>query len=64
MSLRDGYVGPIRSVRLLVSVTAVEISAESAEPCGLVILAGSNLPFLHYDKEPPSAGPTLTLSLL
>ena len=62
VSLRDGYVGPRRSVRLLVFVTAMEISSESSEPCGLRCLAASNLPVLHYDKEPPSAGPTLTLS--
>ena len=36
------------------------VSAESAEPFGLVILAGSNPVPLHFIKEHPSAGPTLT----
>ena len=36
------------------------VSAESAEPFGLVILAGSNPAPLHFIKEHPSAGPTLT----
>ena len=36
------------------------VSAESAEPFGLVILAGYNPAPLHFIKEHPSAGPTLT----
>ena len=36
------------------------VSAESAEPSGLVILAGSNPAPLHFIKEHPYAGPTLT----
>ena len=55
------YVGPIRSARFLDSVAATQISAESAEPFGLVILAGSNLLRLHFIKEPHSAGPTSPL---
>ena len=42
------------------SVPGHVVSAESAEPFGLVILAGSNPVPLHFIKEHPSAGPTLT----
>ena len=55
------YVGPIRSSRFLDSVPATQISAESAEPFGLVNLTGSNLLRLHFIKEPHSAGPTCPL---
>ena len=41
-------------------VTGHWVSAESAEPSGLVILAGSNPAPLRFIKEHPSAGPTLT----
>ena len=41
-------------------VTGHVVSAESAEPFGLVILAGYNPAPLHFIKEHPSAGPTLT----
>ncbi len=54
-------VGPIRYASFLDSVTATQISAEAAEPFGLVILAGSNLLRLHSIKEPHSAGPTCPL---
>lgn len=40
------------------------VYAESAEPSGLVILAGSNPAPFHFIKEHPSAGPTLTLEAL
>ena len=52
------FVGPRRSVRFLVSAACPGVSAESAEPVGLVILSGSNPAPLHCDKEPHSAGPT------
>ena len=42
------------------SVSGYGVSAESAEPSGLVILTGSNPAPLHFIKEHPSAGPTLT----
>ena len=40
------------------------VYAESAEPSGLVILAGSNPAPLHFIKEHSSAGRTLTLEAL
>ena len=42
------------------SVSGYGVSAESAEPSCLVILTGSNPAPLHFIKEHPSAGPTLT----
>lgn len=41
-------------------VPSPQVSAESAEPFGLVILAGSNLLSLHFRQRLPSAGPTHT----
>ena len=55
------FVGPIRSASFLDSVPATQISAEAAEPSGLVNLDGSNLLRLHFIKEPHSAGPTCPL---
>ena len=54
------YVGPRRSGQSLPPVPSPQVSAESAEPFGLVILAGSNLLRLHFRQQLPSAGPTLT----
>ena len=54
------YVGPRRSGQSLPPVPSVQVYAESAEPFGLVILAGSNLLRLHFLQRLPSAGPTLT----
>ena len=45
-------------------VTGHGVSAESAKPFGLVILDGSNPAPLHFIKEHPSAGPTLTPEVL
>ena len=53
------YVGPRRSGQSLPPVPSPQFSAESAEPFGLVILAGSNLLRLHFQQRLPSAGPTL-----
>lgn len=53
------YVGPRRSGQSLPPVPSPQVSAESAEPFGLVILAGSNLLSLHFRQRLPSAGPTL-----
>lgn len=53
------YVGPRRSVQSLSPVPSPQVYAESAEPFGLVILAGSNLLRLHFRQRRPSAGPTL-----
>ena len=52
------YVGPRRSGQSLPPVPSPQFSAESAEPFGLVILAGSNLLRLHFLQRLPSAGPT------
>lgn len=52
------YVGPRRSGQSLPPVPSPQFSAESAEPFGLVILAGSNLLRLHLRQRLPSAGPT------
>ena len=52
------YVGPRRSGQSLPPVPSPQFSAESAEPFGLVILAGSNLLRLHFRQRLPSAGPT------
>lgn len=52
------YVGPRRSGQSLPPVPSPQVSAESAEPFGLVILAGSNLLRLHFRQRLPSAGPT------
>ena len=52
------YVGPRRSGESLPPVPSPQVYAESAEPFGLVILAGSNLLRLHFRQELPSAGPT------
>ena len=52
------YVGPRRSGQSLPPVPSAQVSAESAEPFGLVILAGSNLLRLHFLQRLPSAGPT------
>ena len=52
------YVGPRRSGQSLPPVPSPQFSAESAEPFGLVILAGSNLLRLHFQQQLPSAGPT------
>ena len=54
------YVGPRRSGQSLPPVPSAQVYAESAEPFGLVILAGSNLLRLHFRQRLPSAGPTLT----
>ena len=54
------YVGPRRSGQSLSPVPSAQVYAESAEPFGLVILAGSNLLRLHFRQRLPSAGPTLT----
>ena len=54
------YVGPRRSGQSLPPVPSPQVYAESAEPFGLVILAGSNLLRLHFLQRLPSAGPTLT----
>lgn len=54
------YVGPRRSGQSLPPVPSPQVYAESAEPFGLVILAGSNLLRLHFRQRLPSAGPTLT----
>lgn len=54
------YVGPRRSGQSLPPVPSTQVYAESAEPFGLVILAGSNLLRLHFRQRLPSAGPTLT----
>ena len=54
------YVGPRRSGQSLPPVPSAQVSAESAEPLGLVILAGSNLLRLHFRQRLPSAGPTYT----
>ena len=54
------YVGPRRSGQSLPPVPSPQFSAESAEPFGLVILAGYNLLRLHFRQRLPSAGPTLT----
>ncbi len=54
------YVGPRRSGQSLPPVPSPQFSAESAEPFGLVILAGSNLLRLHLRQRLPSAGPTYT----
>lgn len=54
------YVGPRRSGQSLPPVPSAQVSAESTEPFGLVILAGSNLLRLHFRQRLPSAGPTLT----
>lgn len=53
------YVGPRRSGQSLPPVPSPQVSAESAEPFGLVILAGFNLLRLHFRQELPSAGTTL-----
>lgn len=53
------YVGPRRSGQTLPTVPSPQVYAESAEPFGLVILAGSNLLRLHFRQRLPSAGPTL-----
>ena len=52
------YVGPRRSGQSLPPVPSPQVSAESAEPFGLIILAGSNLLRLHFLQRLPSAGPT------
>lgn len=52
------YVGPRRSGQSLPPVPSPQVYAESAEPFGLVILAGSNLLRLHFRQRLPSAGPT------
>ena len=52
------YVGPRRSGQSLPPVPSPQVSSESAEPFGLVILAGSNLLRLHFRQQLPSAGPT------
>lgn len=52
------YVGPRRSGQSLPPVPSPQFYAESAEPFGLVILAGSNLLRLHFRQRLPSAGPT------
>ena len=52
------YVGPRRSGQSLPPVPSAQVYAESAEPFGLVILAGSNLLRLHFRQRLPSAGPT------
>ena len=52
------YVGPRRSGQSLPPVPSAQVYAESAEPFGLVILAGSNLLRLHLRQRLPSAGPT------
>ena len=52
------YVGPRRSGQSLPPVPSPQFSTESAEPFGLVILAGSNLLRLHLRQRLPSAGPT------
>ena len=52
------YVGPRRSGQSLPPVPSPQFSAESAEPFGLVILAGSNLLRLHFRQRLPSSGPT------
>ena len=52
------YVGPRRSGQSLPPVPSAQVYAESAEPFGLVILAGSNLLRLHFLQRLPSAGPT------
>lgn len=54
------YVGPRRSGQSLPPVPSPQVYAESAEPFGLVILAGSNLLRLHFRQGLPSACPTLT----
>lgn len=54
------YVGPRRSGQPLPPVPSPQVSAESAEPFGLVILAGSNLLRLHFRQRLSSDGPTLT----
>ena len=53
------YVGPRRSGQSLPPVPSAQVYAESAEPFGLVIIAGSNLLRLHFRQRLPSAGPTL-----
>ena len=52
------FVGPRRSGQSLPPVPSPQFSAESAEPFGLVILAGSNLLRLHFRQRLPSAGLT------
>ena len=52
------FVGPRRYGQCLPPVPSPQVYAESAEPFGLVILAGSNLLRFHFRQGLPSAGPT------